>query len=204
MITVISIIYGVSHMGKFKESRTAKNLLVSFAFESQANNRYLFFANKSKEDVYIQIAKIFKETADQEFEHALRFFKFFNGGELEITATFLTGVIKNTYDNLLASASLENNVHTQLYPKFAEIARDENYERAAETWNAIIVAERHHEKCFLAFAENIRSGKICKRDEKAVWRCSNCGYLHEGSDVPEQCPACLRPSGYFELLCENW
>jgi len=131
-------------MGKFKESRTAKNMLISFAFESQANNRYLFFANKAKEDEYIQIAKIFKETADQELEHALRFFKFFNGGELEITATFLTGVIKSTYDNLLASASLENNVHTQLYPKFAEIAREENYERAAETWDSIIVAERHH------------------------------------------------------------
>jgi rubrerythrin len=191
-------------MGKFKESRTAQNLLISFAFESQANNRYLFFANKAREEEYIQIAKIFKETADQEFEHALRFFKFFNGGELEITATFLTGVIKSTYDNLLASASLENNVHTQLYPKFAEIAREENYERAAQTWDAIIVAERHHEKCFLALAENIRSDTIFKRDEKAVWRCTNCGYLHAGSGAPDQCPACLRSSGYFELLYENW
>mgnify|MGYP003960985399 CR=1 FL=1 len=153
-------------MGKFRESRTAKNLLTSFAFESQANNRYLFFDDKAKKDGYIQTAKIFKETAAQEFEHALRFFKFFNGGELEITATFLTGVVKNTYDNLLASASLENDVHTQLYPGFAEIAREENYGRAAETWDAIIVAERHHEKCFLALAENIQSGKIFKRDKK--------------------------------------
>jgi rubrerythrin len=201
---VMGTINGEQHMGKFKDSRTAKNLLISFAFESQANNRYLFFANKAKEDEYIQVAKIFKETADQEFEHALRFFKFFNGGELEITATFLTGVIKSTYDNLLASASLENNVHTQLYPKFAAIAREENYERAAETWDAIIVAERHHEKCFLALAENIRSDKVFKRDEKAVWRCTNCGYLHAGSDAPDQCPACLRSSGYFELLYENW
>ena len=190
-------------MGKFKESRTAKNLLISFAFESQANNRYLFFAAKAKEDGYMQTAKIFRETAEQEFEHALRFFKFFNGGELEITATFLTGVIKSTYDNLIASAALENNVHTQLYPKFVEIARDENYERAAETWDAIIVAERHHEKCFLALAENIRTGKIFRRDKKSVWSCINCGYLHEGSDAPEQCPACARPSGYFEILCEN-
>jgi rubrerythrin len=201
---VMGTINGEQHMGKFKDSRTSKNLLISFAFESQANNRYLFFANKAKEDEYIQVAKIFKETADQEFEHALRFFKFFNGGELEITATFLTGVIKSTYDNLLASASLENNVHTQLYPKFAAIAREENYERAAETWDAIIVAERHHEKCFLALAENIRSDKVFKRDEKAVWRCTNCGYLHAGSDAPDQCPACLRSSGYFELLYENW
>jgi len=203
-MTVMIRVNGGSHMGKFKESRTAKNMLISFAFESQANNRYIFFANKAKEDEYMQIAKIFKETADQEIEHALRFFKFFNGGELEITATFLTGVIKSTYDNLLASASLENNVHTQLYPKFAEIAREENYERAAETWDSIIVAERHHEKSFLSLAENIRSGKIFSRDEKVVWRCTNCGYLHEGSNAPEQCPACVRPSGYFELLCENW
>ena len=190
-------------MGKFKESRTAKNLLISFAFESQANNRYLFFADKAKEDGYIQTAKIFRETAGQEFEHGLRFFKFFNGGELEITATFLTGVIKSTYDNLIASAALENNVHTQLYPEFAEIAREENYGRAAETWDAIIVAERHHEECFLALAENIRSGKIFRRDKNTVWKCINCGYLHEGSDAPEQCPACARPSGYFEILCEN-
>jgi len=190
-------------MGKFKESMTAKNLLTSFAFESQANNRYLFFANKAKEDGYIQIAKIFKETAEQEFEHALRFFKFFNGGELEITASFLTGVIKSTYDNLLASAALENKVHKELYPMFSETARDENYMRAAETWDAIIVAEKHHEKCFLILAENIQSGKIYKRDKKNIWRCINCGYLHEGTDAPEQCPACVRPTGYFEILCEN-
>ncbi|MBF0120072.1 MAG: rubrerythrin family protein [Desulfobacterales bacterium] len=190
-------------MGKFKESRTAKNLLISFAFESQANNRYLFFANKAKEDGYMQINKIFKETAEQEFEHALRFFKFFNGGELEITATFLTGVILNTYENLIASAELEKNVHTQLYPQFAAIAREEKYERAAETWDAIIIAERHHEKCFRLLAENILSGKIFRRDQTTVWRCINCGYLHEGSDAPDQCPACVRPTGYFEILCEN-
>ena len=191
-------------MGKFKETRTAKNLLTSFAFESQANNRYLFFANKAKEDGYMQIAKIFNETAEQELEHGLRFFKFFNGGELEITASFLTGVIKSTHDNLIASAALENHVHAQLYPGFAAVAREENYLRAAETWDAIIVAERHHEQCFLTLAENIQSGKLFKRDEKVVWRCMNCGYLHEGPDAPEKCPACVRPSGYFEILCENF
>jgi len=191
-------------MGKFKESQTAKNLLISYAFESQANNRYLFFSNKAQNDEYMQIANIFKETADQEFEHALRFFKFFNGGELEITATFLTGVIKPTYDNLLASAALENNVHTNLYPRFAAVAREENFERAAETWDAIIVAEKHHEKCFLELAENIKSGRIFKRDENVIWRCRNCGYLHEGPNAPDKCPACVRPSGHFELLSENW
>ena len=153
-------------MVKFKESRTAKNLLTSYAFESQANTRYHFFANKAEDDGYIQIADIFKEVADQEFEHALRFFKFFNGGELEITATFLTGVIKATYDNLIASANLENNVHTKLYPGFAAVAREENFERAAETWDAISIAEKQHEKSFLALAQNIKSGKIFKRDER--------------------------------------
>ncbi len=191
-------------MGKFKESRTAKNLLTSYAFESQANTRYHFFANKAEDDGYIQIADIFKEVADQEFEHALRFFKFFNGGELEITATFLTGVIKATYDNLIASADLENNVHTKLYPGFAAVAREENFERAAETWDAISIAEKQHEKSFLALAQNIKSGKIFKRDEKVIWRCRNCGYLHEGTDAPDKCPACVRPSGHFEILCENW
>jgi len=189
---------------KFKESRTAKNLLTSYAFESQANTRYHFFANKAEDDGYIQIADIFKEVADQEFEHALRFFKFFNGGELEITATFLTGVIKATYDNLIASANLENNVHTKLYPGFAAVAREENFERAAETWDAISIAEKQHEKSFLALAQNIKSGKIFKRNEKVIWHCRNCGYLHEGTDAPDKCPACVRPSGHFEILCENW
>jgi rubrerythrin len=191
-------------MGKFKESQTAKNLLTSYAFESQAFTRYSFFANKAEEDGYIQIAKIFKETADQEFEHALRFFKFFNEGELEITARFLTGAIKRTHDNLISSAALENNVHTNLYPGFAKIAREERLERAADTWDAIIVAERQHEENFLELAENIKSGKIFNRDDKKVWRCINCGYIHEGEEPPAKCPACVRPVGYFELFCKCW
>jgi len=191
-------------VGKFKESQTAKNLLTSYAFESQAFTRYSFFANKAKDDGYIQIAKIFKETADQEFEHALRFFKFFNEGELEITARFLTGAIKRTYDNLISSAALENNVHTNLYPGFAKIAREEGFERAAETWDAISVAEKQHEEDFLELAENIKSGEIFNRDEKMVWKCINCGYIHEGKEPPEKCPACVRPAGYFELFCKCW
>jgi rubrerythrin len=191
-------------VGSFKESRTAKNLLTSFAFESQASARYLFFADKAQKDGFIQIAAIFKETADQEREHALRFFKFFNGGELEITATFRTGVIQTTYENLMSSADLENNVHTALYPGFAAIAREENYLRAAETWDAVSVAEVQHEKTFLALAKNILSGKIFKRETQRLWRCRNCGYIHEGMEAPEKCPACVRPSGHFELFCENW
>jgi len=191
-------------VGKFLESRTAKNLLISFAFESQANNRYIFFSNKAEKDGYIQIAEIFKETADQELEHALRFFKFFNGGELEITASFLTGVIKGTYDNLAASADLEHKVGNTMYPEFAKVAREEHLDRAADLWDAITIAERQHEKTFIQLAKNIKTGSIFKRDTKVVWRCRNCGYLHEGESAPEKCPACVRPAGHFELLAENW
>ena len=191
-------------MGNFKESQTAKNLLTSFAFESQASARYHYFADKAERDGFIQIAAIFEETALQEREHGLRFFKFFNGGELEITATFLTGVIQGTYDNLLSSAELEKNVHTVLYPGFAAVAREENFPRAAETWDAISVAEEQHEKTFLALAQNIQTGKAFKREIQMRWRCRNCGYIHEGAEPPGKCPACVRPAGHFEIFCENW
>ena len=191
-------------MGKFRESQTAKNLLVSYAFESQATTRYTFFANKAKEDGYIQIAGIFQETAGQECEHALRFFKFFNGGELEVTATFLTGVIKSTLENLLSAADLEKHVHTELYPGFAKIAREEGFGKAADFWDAISVAEAQHEKTFLALAENIQKDTIFQRPGKCVWRCMNCGYIHEGNSPPDKCPACVKPSGYFELFVQNW
>ena len=191
-------------MGKFRESQTAKNLLISYAFESQATTRYIFFSNKAKEDGYIQISKIFEETADQELEHALRFFKFFNGGELEVTSSFLTGVIKTTYDNLIASADLEKYVHIDLYPGFSKIGREEGFDRAADFWDAISIAEAQHEKMFLALADNLKTGRIFNRNEKRVWRCSNCGYIHEGENAPEKCPACVRPIGFFELFTEAW
>jgi len=191
-------------LGKFRESRTAKNLLISYAFESQATTRYTFFANRAKEDGYIQIAEIFRETADQECEHALRFFKFFNGGELEVTARFLTGVIKTTPENLMSSAELEHFVHTELYPGFAEIARDEGFIKAAEFWDAISVAEKQHEKNFLTLAENLKTGSVFKRKTKMVWQCRNCGYIHDGKTPPDKCPACVKPANYFELLAENW
>ena len=191
-------------MGKFRESRTAKNLLISYAFESQATTRYIFFSNKAKEDGYIQISNIFKEISDQELEHALRFFKFFNGGELEITSSFLTGVVKTTYDNLIASADLEKHVHTELYPGFAKIGREEGFDRAADFWDAISIAEARHEKTFLALADNLKTGRIFNRNEKRIWRCSNCGYIHEGENAPEKCPACVRPTGFFELFVEAW
>lgn len=191
-------------MGTFRESQTAKNLLISYAFESQATTRYTFFANQARKDGYIQIASIFKETADQECEHALRFFKFFNGGELEITASFLTGVVKTTLDNLVAAADLEKTVHSELYPGFAKIGREEGLNRAADFWDAISVAEVQHEKTFRALAENVATGKTVSRESNKVWRCMNCGYIHEGQRAPEKCPACVHPSNYFEIFVPNW
>jgi len=191
-------------MVKFRESQTAKNLHISFAAETQARTRYDFFANKAIDDGFIQIAKIFDETANQEFEHALRFFKFFNGGELEMKWVFPTGVIKDTRANLLSAAALEKYVSEDMYAKFAIIAEDEGFARAADTFNNIIVAEQHHEKLYLELAENIEKNKVFQKDEEKDWRCLSCGYIHTGKSAPTKCPACVKPTGYFELLYENW
>ncbi len=191
-------------MGKFRESQTAKNLLTSFAGESQARNRYTYFARHAYVEGFDQIADIFEETANQECEHALRFFKFFNGGELEITWSFPAGVIKGTYDNLVASADGERFEHTNMYPGFAGVARDEGFERAAETWEAISVSEKQHEKRYRELAANLKADRVFSRDLDIVWRCRNCGYLHTGKEAPEKCPACVQPQGSFELLAENW
>jgi rubrerythrin len=191
-------------MGKFRDSQTARNLMFSFAGESQARNRYTYFARRALEEGYVQIADIFEETAWHECEHALRFFKFFNGGEMDVTGSFPSGVIKGTYENLVAAADGERLEHSQLYPGFAQTARDEGFERAAETWEAIIVSERQHEKRYRDLAENLMAGRIFVRKTEKVWRCRNCGYLHTGVNAPEKCPACVMPQGYFELLAENW
>ncbi len=191
-------------MTAFRKSRTAKNLHTSFAAETQARTRYDFFANQAREEGYIQIAKIFNETANQEFEHALRFFKFFNGGELEIRWTFPTGVILDTRANLLSAAALEKYVSEDMYAKFAVIAEEEGFERAADTFYKIIVAETHHEKLYLELADNIAKGRVFEKEEEKVWRCLSCGYLHTGKAAPSKCPACVKPFGYFELLYENW
>ena len=191
-------------MVKFRESQTATNLHNSFAAETQARTRYNFFANKARDEGFIQIAKIFDETADQEFEHALRFFKFFNGGELEIKWVFPTGVIKDTRTNLISAAALEKYVSEDMYAKFAKIAEGEGFERAADTFNNIIVAEKHHEKLYLELAENISKERVFQKDKERVWRCLSCGYIHTGKEAPKKCPACVKPTGYFEVLCENW
>jgi rubrerythrin len=191
-------------MGKFRESQTAKNLLISFAGESQARNRYTYFARFAAEEGLIQIADIFEETANQECEHALRFFKFFNGGEMEITWTFPSGVIRGTYENLLMAADGERYEHSSMYPGFAKIALDEGFDRAAETWDAISVSEKQHEKRFRDLAANVFAERVFSRENEVVWRCRNCGYLHTGNQAPEKCPACVKPRAYFELLGENW
>ncbi len=191
-------------MGTFRESRTAKNLLVSYAFESQATTRYTFFANQARRDGYIKVAAIFEETAHQECEHALRFFKFFNGGELEVTASFLTGVVNATLDNLVAAADLEKFVHSTLYPGFAKIGREEAFYRAGDVWDAISVAEVQHEKTFRALAKIVATGKSFGRESNRVWRCMNCGYIHEGQQAPQKCPACVRPSNHFEIYAPSW
>jgi len=187
-----------------KGSRTEKNILTAFTGESQARNRYTYFASQAKKEGYVQIQAIFEETANQEKEHAKRLFKFLEGGDVEIQAAFPAGVIGNTMDNLMASAAGENHEYTEMYPGFAQIAREEGFEEIADVMEAIAVAEKQHEKRYLALAANIKAGKVFKRDETVVWRCRNCGYLYEGTDAPDECPACAHPRDHFELLGENY
>ena len=191
-------------MGKFKGSQTERNLLTAFAGESQARNRYTYFAEQAKQDGLIQIAHIFAETADQEREHAKRFFKFLNGGEIEVKWSFPAGVIGTTYENLLAAAAGERYEHTEMYPGFAEVAEKEGFIRVVEALGAVSVAERQHEKRYLELAANVKEGRVFRREEVVVWRCLNCGYLHESREAPEVCPACISPQAFFEILGENW
>lgn len=191
-------------MTTLKGSQTEKNLLLSFAGESQARNRYTYFASQAKKDGYDQIAHIFEETANQEKEHAKRFFKFLEGGEIEVTGAFPAGVIGATLENLIASANGEQYEHTEMYPGFAKIAREEGFEAQAMVWDAVSIAEKQHEKRYRDLAANLEAGRVFKRDQAVVWRCRNCGYLHEALEAPEMCPACAHPQAYFELLGENW
>ena len=187
-----------------KGTQTEKNLLTAFAGESQARNRYSYFASQARKDGFIQIAEIFEETANQEKEHAKRLFKLLEGGEVEITAAFPAGVIGKTLDNLKAAAGGENYEWTQMYPGFAKTAREEGFDNIARIFEAIAVAEKQHEKRYLDLAANIEQGRVFKREKKVVWRCRNCGYLHEGPEAPEVCPACAHRQAHFELLGENW
>lgn len=191
-------------MDNLKGTQTETNLLTAFAGESQARNRYTYFASKAKKEGYVQIADIFAETANQEKEHAKRFFTFLTGGEVEVTAAFPAGVVATTLENLKASAAGENHEHTQLYPGFAAVAREEGFEAIAMVFENIAVAEKQHEKRYNDLAANIEAGRVFKRDEPVAWRCRNCGYRHEGTEALEMCPACAHPQAHFELLGENW
>jgi len=191
-------------MTDLKGSSTEKNLLTAFAGESQARNRYTYFASQAKKDGFVQIQSIFEETANQEKEHAKRLFKFLEGGEVEIKASFPAGVVGSTQENLKASAAGENYEHTEMYPGFAKTAREEGFEAIATVFEAIAVAEKQHERRYLDLAANIEAGRVFKRDTEVVWRCRNCGYLHTGSEAPETCPACAHPKAHFELLGENY
>lgn len=191
-------------MGSLKGTQTEKNLLTAFSGESQARNRYTFFASQAKKEGYVQISDIFTETANQEKEHAKRLFKFLEGGEVEISGTFPAGSTGNTFENLKHSAAGENYEHTEMYPGFAKIAREEGFGNIADVFEAIAVAEKQHEKRYVDLAANIDAGRVFKRDESTTWRCRNCGYLHEGNEAPEECPACAHARAHFELLGENY
>ena len=183
---------------------TEVNLLRAFAGESQARNRYTFFASKARKENLMQIADIFSETADQEKEHAERFFKFLTGGEVEIRAAFPAGVIGTTAENLAAAAAGEYDEWNNLYPSFAETARDEGFHEVASCFEFVCVSERQHERRYRGLLKNITSGTVFAREREVMWRCRNCGYLHYGKSAPEMCPACQHVKGYFELLAENW
>lgn len=187
-----------------KGTQTEKNLLLAFAGESRARNQYTYFAGAAKKEGLVQIATIFEETANQEKEHAKRFFKFLEGGEVEITETVSAGIIGTTLENLRAAAAGEDYEWEEMYPAFAKVAKEEGFGKIAAAFQAISVAERHHNKRFKAFADNLEAGKVFKKDEKVVWRCRNCGYIHESKEAPKECPACIHPQAHFELLAENW
>ncbi len=191
-------------MANLKGSKTEKNLLTAFAGESQARNRYTYFAGKARKEGFVQIAHIFEETADQEKEHAKRIFKFLEGGDVEIQAAFPAGVIGSTAENLKAAAGGEHYEWESMYPEFAKVAREEGFETIAKTFEAIAVAEKQHEKRYLGLLANVQAGTVFRKDKKVVWRCRNCGYLHEGDEALKVCPACAHPQAHFELLAENW
>ena len=185
-------------------TQTEKNILTAFAGESQARNRYTYFASQAKKDGYAQISDIFTETADQEKEHAKRLFKLLEGGEVEVQAAFPAGVIANTSENLKGSAAGENHEWTDMYPSFAKVARDEGFDDIAAIFDSIAVAEKQHEKRYLALRANIEAGTVFKKAEPVVWRCRNCGYIHEGLEAPKECPACAHAQALFEVLGENY
>ena len=191
-------------MSNLKGTQTEKNLLTAFAGESQARNRYTYFSSQARKDGFVQIADIFEETANQEKEHAKRLFKLLGGGEVEIQAAFPAGVIGATAENLKAAAGGEHYEWEEMYPSFAKVAREEGFADIAAIFESIAVAEKQHERRYLGLLANVEAGTVFKKEKTVVWRCRNCGYLHEGTEAPSECPACAHPQAHFELLAENW
>ncbi len=191
-------------MSNLKGTKTETNILTAFAGESQARNRYTYFASKAKKEGYVQISAIFEETANQEKEHAKRLFKLLEGGEVEVTGAFPAGTIGSTLENLKASAGGENHEWTDMYPSFAKIAREEGFNDIADIFESIAVAEKQHEKRYKELAANIEKGSVFKKDSSVSWVCRNCGYRHEGTEAPDVCPACAHKQAHFEILGENW
>ena len=191
-------------MASIKGTQTEKNVLGAFAGESQARNRYTFFASKARKEGYIQISQIFEETANQEKEHAKRFFSLLEGGDVEVQAAFPAGVVGSTLDNLKAAAAGENFEWSELYPGFADTAKEEGLEVVAAVFRNISIAEKQHDKRYSELAKNVESGKVFKKDGSTMWRCINCGYVFEGPEAPQACPACAHPQAYYEVLGENW
>jgi rubrerythrin len=189
-------------MKSLRGTQTEKNLLAAFAGESQARNRYTFFASAAKKEGYEQIAAIFLETADNEKEHAKRFFKFLEGGEVEITASYPAGVIGTTKDNLKAAADGEQEEHTKLYPHFAEIAKQEGFNEISVAFRTIALVEKHHEARYRKLHKQVENGTVFKKEKVVRWKCRNCGYIHEGKTPPVKCPACEHPESFFEV--EVW
>jgi rubrerythrin len=191
-------------MGSIKGTSTEKNLLAAFAGESQARNRYTYFASQAKKDGYIQVQNVFLETAENEKEHAKIFFKYLEGGMVEINVAYPAGVIGTTAQNLKAAADGELEEHSKLYPEFAKVAEKEGFPEVAASFKMIAVAEKQHERRYRGLLKNLETGKVFKKDGPVKWKCDNCGFVHEGPEAPELCPACRHPRDHFQLLCENW
>ena len=191
-------------MKKLKGSKTEKNLLKAFAGESQARGRYTYFASQAKKDGYEQIRAIFLETAENELEHAKVFFKYLEGGEVEITASYPAGRIGTTEENLLEAANGEKLEWGTLYPNFAKTAKEEGYDKVAESFTEIAEVEEEHEKRYRKLLDNVKKGTVFKRSKETKWKCRNCGYVHHGKEAPQVCPACEHPQSYYELLAENY
>ena len=191
-------------MKSLKGTQTEKNLLAAFAGESQARNRYTYFASQAKKEGFEQISALFLETADNEKEHAKRFFKFLEGGDVEITAMYPAGIIGTTKENLKAAADGENHEHKKLYPEFAAIAKDEGFPEVAAAFRSIAIVEKQHEARYRKLLQNVEAGTVFKKEKAVRWKCRNCGYIHEGKTPPAKCPACEHSEAFFELLEENY